>query len=184
MVSMLHITNGDSAADLIRQTGLSGDVLSWRDPMHHGPFPADVGLDELSRLRIRYLSGGVEGGDTPGSHGFTERDAAVARASEYDEVILWFEHDLLDQLQILQILDYFSSVDIGDLNLLIICIDRFNGFDGFRGLGQLSAEQIKSLFPARKKVTQVQLRQSALCWKLFRQAEPTALQSLLSLIHI
>ena len=179
MVSMLHITNGDSAADLIRQTGLSGDVLPWRDPMHHGPVPADVGLDELSRLRIHYLSGGVEGGDTPGSHGFTERDATVARASEYDEVILWFEHDLLDQLQILQILDYFSSLDIGYLNLSIICIDEFEGFDGFRGLGQLSAQQIKSLFPARQKVTQVQLQQSALCWKLFRQPDPAALQSLI-----
>jgi len=53
----LHITNGDSAADIIRQCGIAGDVLPWRDPMHHGPFPHGFSLHELGRLRIAYLCG-------------------------------------------------------------------------------------------------------------------------------
>ena len=31
---MLHITNGDAAADRLRRAGLPGDVLAWRDTLH------------------------------------------------------------------------------------------------------------------------------------------------------
>ena len=31
---MLHLTNGDSAADLIRRTGVTGEVIAWRDILH------------------------------------------------------------------------------------------------------------------------------------------------------
>lgn len=178
MAPMLHITNGDSAADLIRQAGIGGDVLPWRDPMHHGPFPAGVEPDELSRLRIHYLSGGMEGGEGAVAHGFIPRDATLARAAEYDKVILWFEHDVLDQLQILQLLDYFNSVELHDLDLSLICIDQFDGVSGFRGLGQLVPTQIASLFPARQSVTPVQLQQAAYCWQIFQRSEPIALQQL------
>lgn len=35
--SQLHITNGDCAAEIIKASSLGGDVLPWRDPMHHVP---------------------------------------------------------------------------------------------------------------------------------------------------
>src|SRR5689334_4401749 len=31
---MLHITNGDSVGQTLRQTGLPGDILIWRDILH------------------------------------------------------------------------------------------------------------------------------------------------------
>ena len=31
---MLHITNGDSTAGTLRQTGLEGEVIPWRDVLH------------------------------------------------------------------------------------------------------------------------------------------------------
>ncbi len=180
MASMLHITNGDNAADLIRQSGIKGDVLPWRDPMHHGPFPAGIELGELSRLRIQYLSGGMEGADETTSHGFSHRDATLARASEFDEVILWFEHDVLDQLQILQLLHYFNKTKSKEPNLSMICIDHFDGVPGFRGLGQLAPAQIASLFPSRNKLTPLQLQQASRCWDSFLEPEPLALQQLIA----
>lgn len=185
MARSLHITNGDSAADLIIAAGIASEVLPWRDPMHHGPFPAALELEELSRRRIAYLSNGSEGTDATTGHGFTLRDATLARCSEYDEVVLWFEHDLLDQLQILQILDYLSPDKLGQekndkLKLSIICIDRFEGVNGFRGLGQLSPEQITSLFPGREGVTQTQFQSAVHCWEIFRQPSPVALQALIA----
>ena len=150
--------------------------------MHHGPFPSGLAMPELSRQRIHYLSGGAEGSDASATHGFTERDAILARANEYEEVVLWFEHDLLDQLQILQLLDYFSSAELDDQdisNLSIICINRFPGIEGFRGLGQLNPEQLSSLYPSREKVTREQIQQGARCWSIFRESGPLALQELI-----
>src|SRR5262249_33887726 len=36
----LHVTNGESAGNTLRQTALGGAVLSWQDALHEGPVPA------------------------------------------------------------------------------------------------------------------------------------------------
>ena len=41
---------------------------------------------------------------------FIERDNVLKSYGEYARVILWFEHDLYDQLQILQILNWFGFI--------------------------------------------------------------------------
>ena len=57
VMKILNITNGDSTANLIKHSSVTGDVLPWRDPMYHGPFPAKLTLSKLSVLRARYLFG-------------------------------------------------------------------------------------------------------------------------------
>src|SRR6476619_6686745 len=53
--ALLHVTNGESAGNTLRQTGLGGAVLSWLDVLHEGPVPA-VPRPELRRLRAAFLS--------------------------------------------------------------------------------------------------------------------------------
>ena len=52
----LHVTNGDSAAGILRRTGLAANVLPWRDALHDGPVPA-VSDRELRRVRAEFLAG-------------------------------------------------------------------------------------------------------------------------------
>ena len=52
MPKLLHITNGDYAAEKI-STIVSGNVLPWRDVLHEGPVPA-LRLEELSTLRAKF----------------------------------------------------------------------------------------------------------------------------------
>ena len=53
--SLLHVTNGESAGNTLRQTGLGGAVLPWQDVLHEGPVPA-VPRVELLRARAAFLS--------------------------------------------------------------------------------------------------------------------------------
>lgn len=118
---MLHITNGESVS--IPQTGLPGQVVCWDDILHDGPVPGGLSLQELSRIRERFLA---EFLDVPLSEvSFARRDEAITRFHDHEEVILWFEHDLYDQLQLIQILDWFSrriSKEPGYHSFLWICI--------------------------------------------------------------
>src|SRR5262245_408921 len=169
-MSCLHITNGDSAANVLKETGLGGDTLPWRDPMHHGPFPAGLDLDAVSDVRARYLAAPFA------SHEDVARDLRLRNehlraAARYREVVLWFEHDLLDQLQLLQLLDWFSGRELGSATLTMICIDRFPAVEPFRGLGQLSHEQIASLYPSRQVVSQAQLDLARAGWAAFRSPD-------------
>ncbi len=66
-----------------------------------------------------------------------EWDAKLAAFADYDEVVLWFEHDLFDQLLLVRHLDWFSRRDLGRTALSLICVGEFPGFEPFHGLGQL-----------------------------------------------
>lgn len=173
-MKILNITNGDGAANIIKQSAIVGDVLPWRDPMHHGPFPANLPLSELSNLRARYLVG-PDADPTEAERDFQIRDQHLTTSSGYDTVILWFEHDLLDQLQVLQILDWFHHAKATGPKLEMICIDRFPGEPNFRGIGQLSADQMATLTSLKRPITKQMLRLAASGWAAFRSSDPNDL---------
>lgn len=177
--NLLHITNGDSTAVLIEASAIEGDVLPWRDPMHHGPFPAVHNLDELGVIRAEYLAGQFHDINDI-KRDFRLRNKQLRSASLFAEVILWFEHDLLDQLQILELLHWFSQPDIKSSHLSIICINQFPGITQFRGLGQLNSEQIESLLPLKTAVTGAQLVLANTAWKAFCSEDPRQIQNLIN----
>jgi len=176
MAATLHITNGDGAGGLIRDSTVSGDVLPWRDIMHYGPFPESLDLNAVSDIRAQYLAGSLlPVADV--KQEFRNRNSQLAAAPDcYDEIVLWFEHDLLDQLQILQILDWFKQTEATPTTLTMICIGEHAGIEPFRGLGQLTLDQAAALFPQRKEVTPAQLNLAKAGWAAFRAPTPEPLE--------
>jgi hypothetical protein len=175
---MLHITNGDSAAELIKASGVAGDVLAWRDVLHEGPVPAGLSLEELSRHRARFIADCGWGEFDEVSREFQIRDATLARSCEHDEVTLWFEHDLYDQLQLVQLLDWFCRHPSTHVKLNLLCIGAHRDIADFHGLGQLNARQIADLFPTRHVVTYAELELGARAWAAVCSADPLRLENL------
>ena len=83
--------------------------------------------------------------------------------------MLWFEHDLFDQLLLIRTLDL---LDGRSAKVSLICIGAFPGFERFVGLGQLNADQLASLAPARVLVTQRHYAIARDVWKEPRRATP------------
>lgn len=170
---MLHITNGSSVS--LAATGLGGEVVCWVDVLQEGPVPAGLELAELTRLRIAFLT--ALWPEYPAT--LDQRDAALQRFAEHDEVVLWFEHDLYDQLQLIQILDWFQGRDIASTLLSLICIGEFAGVEPFHGLGQLTGEQLATLWPRRHPVTAAEFAVAAAAWRAFRSRDPMEIEQLL-----
>jgi hypothetical protein len=177
MSDFLHITNGDQAADILKRSQIQGDVLVWRDSMHHGPFPAGLDLDAVSQVRAQYFASAFDLDIDDVARDFRLRNEHLNAAAQYREVILWFEHDLLDQLQILQLLDWFGNAKARPGKLTIICIDRFDGIEPFRGLGQLNCDQMASLFASRQPVSREQTLVAKSGWDAFRSDNPEDLET-------
>src|SRR4051794_24713476 len=118
---VLHVTNGDSTVPALVQTGLVDDVLVWRDVLHEGPVP-DVADGELRRLRAAFLGAPEED--------FAERDRRLDGARDGDYV-LWFEADLYDQLQVLQVLSQLHALAVPAERVTLICIGEHVGFTHF-----------------------------------------------------
>jgi len=108
-MARLIITNGDTAADIIGAAGLAGRILPWRDVLHEGPLAPLPRLEEMSESRARYLSQRFGIPFAEARADFLARDAVVRAHALFDEVEIWLEHDLYDQLQLLQILDFFAG---------------------------------------------------------------------------
>ena len=169
---VLHVTNGESAGNTLRQTSIGGAVLPWQDVLHEGPVQA-VSRPELLRARAGFLSDCGWGSGRAILSSLERRDRQLGEALRDGlEVVLWFEHDLYDQLQLLDALALAREVGAP---LELIVIGSFPGKPSFHGLGELNAEQLETLWPTRRAATPDALDAAADAWDAFRAPEPTAL---------
>jgi len=173
MPAILHITNGDSAASGMHSGGIDGEIISWRDVLHEGPVPAGLALTELSNVRARWLADQGLGNLEQILNDFAERDDFLRRYTDFDEVILWFEWDLYDQLQLIQILDFLadSSADERAETATRLSIVSFEGY-----LGSLSPERFSELFDTRREITDDMLQAGRHAWQAFRSSDPRDLE--------
>lgn len=176
---MLHITNGDVVADGLRQSGLVGDVCVSADLLHEGPCLANAPPAEYREARARFLADDGYVSFDEALERLIQSDAALERARDEDEVVLWFEHDLFDQLLLIRLLAWFAREHERVRPPSLICIGEYPGMARFHGLGQLSPAQLAGLFPARTVVTKAQLRLGADAWSRFGAPDPRRFASLL-----
>jgi DNA-binding transcriptional MerR regulator len=170
--TLLHVTNGESAGNTLRRTALGGAVVSWQDVLHEGPVP-DVSRPELLRTRAAFLSE-CGWGERRRLHASLERrDRQLVDAlSGGAEVVLWFEHDLYDQLQLVDALTLAAGH--GAAPELVVA-RGFPGRPAFRGLGELTAADLETLWPSRIRATLKALEAAMAAWAAFRAPEPSGL---------
>ena len=138
--SLLHVTNGESAGNTLRQTALGGAVLPWQDVLHEGPVPA-LPRQELLRTRARFLADCGWGRRQALRSSLERRDRQLLEAlRDGVQVVLWFEHDLYDQLQLLDVLTLAHSAEASPE---LIVIGSFPGKPSFAGLGELSGKRAR-----------------------------------------
>ena len=156
---MLHITNGAYAASQIHTYDGGSRVMEWGDVLHEGPTPDGLSFQEMNRTRALFLSSqGCDEYETI-LRQMEEREAALTASSQFT---LWFEEDLFDQLQLLQILDWFSSRRKAQIALVWIP----------QGV---CAEDLGAFYAARRTVRDSMLEAASDGWKAFCQPTPKPL---------
>ena len=143
MGNELVITNGDTAAACLREAGIGDEVLPWRDILYEGPVPLTEYIGELLEIRAKYLA------DTYPQPGrsvlaeFEARDARLAASGSFDRVTLWFEHDLCDQLQLIQLVSWFSTEIREPGSLLLVQADDFLGAQDRRSIKRIQSRAVE-----------------------------------------
>jgi hypothetical protein len=118
MAAVLHVTNGDAVVPEVAAAARvdAADVLVWRDVLHDGPVPGGLGPHALAEVRARHLAArgwshadDVEASKAAALAMLRERDARLAAHPRDAEIVLWFEDDLFDALQLAQIEDRLAG---------------------------------------------------------------------------
>jgi hypothetical protein len=171
----LHVANGTSTTMTIEAAGIPGSCSIWADPLHEGPVPAGLSDAELLDARMRFL---VNGTPIDPVNDLREWRAAIERHHSYDELILWFEHDLFDQLNLIQVLTWIRDQVPAAKPVSLICIGSFPGRPGFKGLGELTPAELAPLLETRRPVGDGQYELARRAWQAFREPTPEALDEL------
>jgi len=170
----LHVTNGDSAAGILRRTGLAANVLPWRDALHEGPVPA-VGDRELRRVRADFLAGEDLAGRAELLRWLEHRDRTLAEGRD-GEYLLWFEADLYDQLQLAQILATLGELGVPPSRITLVCIGEYPGVAHFGGLGELDPEKLQGLLTtAAVRLGPAAVELAGHAWAALRASHPGGL---------
>jgi Domain of unknown function (DUF1835) len=159
----LHVTNGESVASTLRATSLEGVVLSWDDVLHVGPLA--VSPEESRTLRARFLAEHGWGREDAIHAELTRRDELLARAVR---IVLWFEHDLVDQLQLLQVLSQLGD----EAEVELVQADDY--------LGPLQGPALEELWPSHRPLGREAREVARAAWRgvCADEIEPLAVDAL------
>ena len=181
--AFLHVANGTSTTGTIHDAGIPGESSIWADPLHDGPVPAGASDEELLEIRARHLAG-EEHGVEANVGGLRRWRQIIDDHRAYDEIVLWYEHDLFDQLNLIQVLSRLAGPGSWPKPVSLICIGSFPGRPRFKGLGELTASELGPLFETRQPVTAAQYAVAVSAWAAFRAPEPTVDRSISSDRHV
>jgi hypothetical protein len=129
--------------------------------------------DQLVEVRARHL-----GGDGDPANDLRHWRSAIAAHERYDELTLWFEHDLFDQLNLIQVLPWIRERLPSSAVVSLVCIGSFPGRPAFKGLGELAPSELAPLFGDRERVRHAQYALAARAWDAFRSDSPDGLDDL------
>jgi hypothetical protein len=173
---VLHVTNGDSAASSLKEA-LSTDVLPWRDVLNAGPVPS-LPPAQLRLIRARFLAQryGRRVGDVTAE--LRQRDRALlAHRGRY---MLWFDPDLYDQLQLIQILTALRRNSVGAGSISLINPGEMIGHAHFAGLGELPPAALADLLPYSVTLVPETLALAGRAWSAFQSTNPTGMVAIAS----
>jgi hypothetical protein len=182
----LHVANGTSTTRTIEAAGLPGVTSIWADPLYEGPVPGGATDDELVDVRMQFLReltgeapapGGAETALDP-PHDLRAWRTAIAGHDGYDELVLWFEHDLFDQLNLVQVLPWIDEHVPARKPVSLVCIGSFPGRPHFKGLGELTPRELAPLLDERQPITAAQHELARRAWDAFREPAPEALDAI------
>lgn len=170
--AMLIVTNGTSAVHALERAGIPGAKLPWDDVLHDGPIPGGLSPEALATVRARHIADCGWGTFEAVHQHFSSRDARLAQSAGDDEVLLWFEHDLYDQLQLIQVLERYGPPERRPAHLSLVCHARFVSLS--------SDDQLRADFARRTAVSETQIGLAVHAWTALRAARPEPVLALLS----
>ena len=177
--AMFHITDGESVAGTLRESGIPGEVAIYGDLMYEGPAPGGVDGEAWREVRARFIGESGYATIDEARKYLKSCEDALAASLRHDEVVIWMDYRLSDQLILIRALDWFSRQDLAQAKLSLICAGSFQGMDRFVGFGQLTANQLASLADTRQRVGEAEFRMARAGWDAFTAPDPMAIEQFL-----
>lgn len=161
---ILHITNGNSLTEYLRELDFKDDILTWQEMLCEGPTIASIASDEFFKIRSQFLK---EHYDIEVDNEELQAELSkLDKVDKYDEIHLWFEYDLFCHINLLGVINLLHQKEITK-PLYLICSGRVEGEKNLKGLGELSPEQLLDHYNNRVLLTHNDKELAVALWRTY-----------------
>lgn len=167
---LLHVVNGDATTEKLRAAGIAGTVMTYPDVLHEGPVPPDDDVEEFLEVRARVIEGFGWGTREEILELMRTQQRQLEAFEAFDEVVLWYEHDLFDQLLLVRLLAWWWNFGRARPPQLVSPPDY---------LGAMAPEQLLEFFANRERVSGARMELADRAWRAITAAQPIALCELM-----
>lgn len=171
---LLHITNGDSFTERLRQLDFKGDIITWREMLCEGKTETNVGSESFWKTRFEFLHKNYNVSKSWFVEKTLKEYRSLCNHKQQDQIILWFDHDLFCQVNLLAVISWLkSNRRHADISL----VSNDPGM-GQKSLSEMSDEALRERYDTRRHLSQDDIEYADYVWQLYCSDNPIRLENL------
>ena len=160
----LHITNGNSLTDYLRELDFTEDILTWQEMLCEGPTIPAIDSEAFFELRAEFLKSRYD--IEVDSNELQKELSKLDHTEKYTEINLWFEYDLFCHINLLGVINLLHQKEVNK-PIYLICSGRVKGEKNLKGLSELSPEQIKNHYNNKTLLAQEDIDLAIALWRTY-----------------
>ncbi|MFD2515425.1 DUF1835 domain-containing protein [Pontibacter locisalis] len=164
----IHILNGDASLPALQAAAFPGQLLVWREILSEGPALATLPEEEFWEQRQEFITSSYKETKENYRRKVLDELPKLQETGAFFEVILWFDRDLMCQVNLLYLLHRLHEIKP---DIVSLCMPR----DG-KSISELTHEQVQQLYRDRVQQSKAQLKQASELWQLYGGPDPLNLQ--------
>ncbi|WP_299754766.1 DUF1835 domain-containing protein [uncultured Pontibacter sp.] len=175
-LATLHIINGDASLPAFAAANLPGQVLVWREVLSEGPVFYTLPEPEFWQKRQEFITDAYCEPSNKYKEKVLDEVQKLEGIEAFFEVVLWFDADLMCQINLLYLLQRLQR---NKPSLLTVCTPGKG-----QNIGNMQPQELQNLFDERQQLGEEELQQAASLWQLYASPHPLDLQLHLQQIAI
>ncbi len=169
----LHITNGDSLTQRIKELNLvEGEIFTWREMLCEGPTEIKVETESSIKRRKTFLKKYYRINDGDYEEKFVSQLQKLDDLTTYKEIVLWFEYDLFCHINMIAAISLLIRKGSNNIPVYLVCSGRIPHEKKLFGLCELSDVQLKAHYQNKTLLTTDDLELADYVWTLYCESNP------------
>ncbi|MFT2007690.1 DUF1835 domain-containing protein [Pontibacter sp. 13R65] len=166
----LHVLNGDASVPAFEAAEVPGDILVWREIMSEGPVVPQVKDEAFWEMRQQYIVQYYAESEEAYQSKVLEVVPLLRQWHGYEELVLWFDTDLMCQINLLFLLHYIRPQHHQRITVAT---------PAHTPVALLTEEEVQAVYAQRQVMTTEDLSLAQQLWQAYADESPLLLQELL-----
>ena len=173
----LHITNGDNTTQVLNKLKIEGTIITWREMLCEGKTTSDVGSESFWKFRFEFFK---QNYSITKKHfiDYTLKEfRSLCQHKSEQEIILWFEHDLFCQINMIAVISWLKK-HRPNATISLVCPEHKNDPNILLTINDLNNKQLQSSYKNRTELTIDDIEYADYIWQLYCSKSPLQLQNI------